>query len=60
MLKKEFNDMLDNMSYEQQKDLMKKIQNDDFQSYDDSCNVIEVVVDAVINAVGTLVKMIIK
>ena len=56
MLKKEFNDMLDNMSYEKQKELLRSLE--DQQSYDDSWNFIEVVVDATIAAVKALVKMI--
>lgn len=54
MLKPEMNKMFDNMSYEQQKEAMRLL--DDYQSYDDSCNVVEVVVDAVVACVKVIAK----
>lgn len=56
MLKKEMNSIFDNMSYEQQKEAMKRITDTDTQAYDDSCNIVEVVVDAVVNVVKVIAK----
>ena len=55
MLKNEFNSMLDSMSYEQQKEALKLLQ-EDTQQYDDSCNIVEVLVDAVVNVVKVIAK----
>ena len=52
MFKKDFEDYINEMSYEKQKDLVRKL--DDMQAYDDSCNIIEIVVDATIEAVKAL------
>jgi hypothetical protein len=55
MLKNEFNSMIDNMSYEQQKEALRLLQ-EDTQQYDDSCNIVEVVVEAVVNVVKVIAK----
>ena len=55
MLKNEFNSMIDNMSYEQQKEALRLLQ-EDTQQYDDSYNIIEVVVEAVVNVVKVIAK----
>lgn len=60
MLRKEFESMCNNMSYEQQKEMLRKIKDEDLQQYDDSCNVIEVLVDSVAACVGTIGRMIFK
>lgn len=54
MLKKEINEMFDKMSYEQQKEAMRLLE--DNQSYDDSCNIVEIVVDAVVACVKVIAK----
>lgn len=54
MLKKEINEMFDKMSYEQQKEAMRLLE--DNQSYDDSCNIVEIVVDAVFACVKVIAK----
>lgn len=59
MLKREFNDMLDNMSYEEQKEALRLLQ-EDTQSYDDSCNAIEILVEAVVNCIGAIGRLIFK
>lgn len=56
MYKKDMESYLNEMSYEQQKELVERIE--DQQSYDDNCNVIEVVVEATVAAVKALVKLI--
>ena len=56
MFRKDLESYINEMSYEKQKDLVRKL--DDMQSYDDSCNVIEVVVDATIAAVKSLFRLI--
>ena len=43
--KKEMLEQLEHQAYQQ-----------DFQSYDDSCNIIEVVIDAVIDVIKTIFK----
>jgi hypothetical protein len=55
MLKPEMNKMFDNMSYEQQKEALRLLQ-EDTQQYDDSCNVVEVLVEAVVNVVKVIAK----
>lgn len=55
MLKNEFNSMIDSMSYEQQKEALRLLQ-EDTQQYDDSCNIVEVVVEAVVNVVKVIAK----
>jgi hypothetical protein len=55
MLKPEMNKMFDNMSYEQQKEALRLLQ-EDTQQYDDSCNIVEVVVEAVLNVVKVIAK----
>ena len=49
MLNKEINDMLKDMNYEKQKEVLHYLEDD--QSYDDNCNVIEILVDTTIEAV---------
>lgn len=56
MFRKSLYEELDNMSYEEQKALYGRIE--DQQSYDDSCNVVEVLVTATTAAVKALVKLI--
>lgn len=56
MFRKSLYEELDNMSYEEQKALYGRIE--DQQAYDDSCNVIEVLVEATVTAVKALVKLI--
>ncbi len=56
MYKKDLESYINELSYEQQKELVYKLE--DQQSYDDSCNVIEVVVEATVAAVKALVKLI--
>ena len=56
MFRKSLYEQLDSMSYEEQKALYGRIE--DQQAYDDSCNVIEVVVEATVTAVKALVKLI--
>ena len=55
MYRKSLEQELDRMSYEQQKELLRHIE-DDNQAYDDSCNVIEVTVEAIVNVVSFLLK----
>lgn len=55
MLKPEMNKMFDSMSYEQQKEALRLLQ-EDTQQYDDSCNVVEVLVEAVVNVVKVIAK----
>jgi hypothetical protein len=56
MFRKSLYEELDNMSYEEQKALYGRIE--DQQSYDDNCNVVEVLVSATTAAVKALVKLI--
>ena len=56
MFRKSLYEELDNMSYEEQKALYERIE--DQQSYDDNCNVVEVLVTATTAAVKALVKLI--
>ena len=56
MFRKSLYEELDNMSYEEQKALYGRIE--DQQSYDDNCNVIEVLVTATTAAIKALVKLI--
>lgn len=56
MFRKSLYEELDNMSYEEQKALYGRIE--DQQAYDDNCNVVEVLVIATTAAVKALVKLI--
>ena len=56
MYKKDMESYLNEMSYEQQKELVARIE--DQQAYDDNCNVVEVLVTATTAAVKALVKLI--
>lgn len=58
MLNKEINDRVKNMSYEKQKEVIRLL--DDNQSYDDSCNIIEIVVDSTIEAIKALGRILFK
>lgn len=58
MFNKDFEDYINEMSYEKQKELVRKL--DDMQAYDDNCNIIEIVVDATIEAVKAIGRMIFK
>ena len=60
MLNREINDELKNMSYEKQREVLDMIKDMDTQAYDDSCNIVEVVVDAVINAITAVGRLIFK
>lgn len=59
MLRKEFNEMLDTMSYEEQKEALRLLK-EDTQGYDDSCNAIEVIIDVTIDACKALYRLIFK
>jgi hypothetical protein len=56
MYKKDLESYLNEMSYEQQKELVARIE--DQQAYDNNCNVVEVLVTATTAAVKALVKLI--
>jgi hypothetical protein len=56
MYKKDLESYLNEMSYEQQKELVYKLE--DQQSYDNNCNVVEVLVTATTAAIKALVKLI--
>jgi hypothetical protein len=56
MYKKDLESYLNEMSYEQQKELVARIE--DQQAYDDNCNVVEVLVTATTAAIKALVKLI--
>ena len=56
MFRKSLYEELDNMSYEEQKALYGRIE--DQQAYDDNCNVVEVLVTATTAALKALVKLI--
>ena len=56
MYKKDMETYLNEISYEEQKRLVERIE--DQQAYDDSCNVVEVTVTAVTTAVKALFKLI--
>lgn len=58
MLNKEINDMLKDMNYEKQKEVLRYLEDD--QSYDDSCNVIEILVDTTIEAVKAIGRLLFK
>lgn len=60
MLRKEFDAELKNMSYEKQKEMLDILRDSDKQAYDDSCNVVEVVVDAVVDVVKVIGRLIFK
>jgi hypothetical protein len=60
MLRKEFDDRLKNMSYEKQKEMLDILRDSDKQAYDDSCNVVEVVVYAVVDVVKVIGRLIFK
>lgn len=60
MLRKEFDDRLKDMSYEKQKELLDIMNDIDKQAYDDSYNVVEVVVDAFVEVFKVVGKMIFK
>ena len=56
MYKKDMETYLNEMSYEEQKRLVERIE--DQQAYDDNCNAVEVLVTATTAAVKALVKLI--
>lgn len=58
MLNKEINDILKDMNYEKQKEVLHYLKDD--QSYDDNCNVIEILVDATIEAVKAIGRLLFK
>lgn len=58
MLNKEINDMLKDMNYEKQKEVLRYLE--DNQSYDDNCNVIEILVDTTIEAVKAIGRLLFK
>ena len=55
MFRKSLYDTLDSMSYEQQKEALRLLE-EDTQQYDDSCNVVEILVEAVVNIVKVIAK----
>ena len=55
MLKNEFNSMIDSMSYEQQKEALRLLQ-EDTQQYDDSWDIITPIVETVVNVVKVIAK----
>ena len=55
MFRKSLYDTLDSMSYEQQKEAIRLLE-EDTQQYDDSCNVVEILVEAVVNVVKVIAK----
>lgn len=55
MFRKSLYDTLDSMSYEQQKEALRLLE-EDTQQYDDSCNVVEILVEAVVNVVKVIAK----
>ena len=55
MLKNEFNSMIDNMSYEQQKEALRLLQ-EDTQQYDDSWDIITPIVETVLNCIKCIFK----
>ena len=55
MFRKSLYDTLDSMSYEQQKEALSLLE-EDTQQYDDSCNVVEILVEAVVNVVKVIAK----
>ena len=58
MLNKEINDMLKDMNYEKQKEVLHYLE--DNQSYDDNCNIIEILVDTTIEAVKAIGRLLFK
>lgn len=58
MLNKEINDMLKDMNYEKQKEVLHYLE--DNQSYDDNCNVIEILVNTTIEAVKAIGRLLFK
>ena len=56
MYKKDLESYLNEMSYEDQKRLVERLE--DQQAYDDNCNVVEVLVSATTAAVKALAKLI--
>ena len=55
MFRKSLYDTLDSMSYEHQKEALRLLE-EDTQQYDDSCNVVEILVEAVVNVVKVIAK----
>ena len=58
MLNKEINDMLKDMNNEKQKEVIHYLEEN--QSYDDNCNVIEILVDTTIEAVKAIGRLLFK
>ena len=58
MLNKEINDMLKDMNYEKQKEVLHYLE--DNQSYDDNCNVIEILVNTTIETVKAIGRLLFK
>lgn len=59
MYRRDIQTRIENMSYEEQKRVTAMLDND-MQAYDDNCNVIEVTVTALTNAIESLCKLIFK
>ena len=55
MFRKSLFDTIDSMSYEQHKEALRLLE-EDTQQYDDSCNVVEILVEAVVNIVKVIAK----
>lgn len=58
MYRKSLEQELNRMSYEQQKDLLAKIEDKEIVQYDDNVTALEVVVESVVNVIGFLFKKI--
>ena len=59
MYRRDIQTRIENMSYEEQKRVTAMLDND-MQAYDDNCNVIEVTVTALTNAIESLCRLIFK
>ena len=59
MYRRDIQTRIENMSYEEQKRVTAMLDND-MQAYDDNCNVIEVTITALTNAIGSLCRLIFK
>lgn len=59
MYRRDIQTRIENMSYEEQKRVTAMLDND-MQAYDDNCNVIEVTITALTNAIESLCKLIFK
>ena len=66
MLRKEINELLDNMSYERQKEALRVLEdmdscvrhNDEYEDDEEESNILEVVVEAFVNAIEAACRLI--